>query len=659
MCGIVGFQGEFTEVLLSNMLSKIAHRGPDGVGELLLNNLTGLGHRRLAIIDLSPQGHQPMTVNCHCCQVYSADANNKLWLIYNGELYNYQALRDLLIKKGHQFHSKTDTEVLLHLYAEYGCAMLEQLNGIFSFALYDGRKNGQKDGMQQGDLLLARDGLGVKPLYYAQTQSGFLFSSELKSLLQSKNISREINYAAIHAYFSYLWCPAPQTAFVDIRKFEPGQAMLVRQNHIKKTWYFYDIPYGQTVFENKPQYIAEELAHYLEQAVKRQLMSDVPLGAFLSGGLDSSAVVAMMRKLQPNKKIQCYCIGFSDHYDNEGNAPDLPYAKKVARHLDVDLRTIIIEPKEILKLPQLLYHLDEPQADPAVINALLIAQHAHEDGIKVLLSGAGGDDIFSGYRRHYALQLERYWAWLPLSLQKLGKKIPRIFPPGTKNNLFLRRLTKGLASMGLSSQQRIASYFLWGDEETRRGLYSPMMHEKTQSLNTFSPLLVNLQRIPKNTERLNQMLYLEIKHFLADHNLNYTDKTSMAAGVEVRVPLLDRDLVNFSTKIPVGLKQQGSIGKSIFKLAMEPYLPRDIIYRKKSGFGAPIRSWLKNELKFLVDSVLSPEVINARGIFDATAMQKFIQLDRAGQVDGAYAIFSALSIELWCQIYIDNKTFSF
>jgi asparagine synthase (glutamine-hydrolysing) len=344
MCGIAGFSGHFDPQLLPKMGSLISHRGPDDAGDIYIrhaNQIVGLAHQRLAIIDLTKEGKQPMTVDCQCCQSTKTTNNeHKIWLTYNGEIYNYRELRAELESKGHQFFSHTDSEVLIHLYAEEGVEMLSRLNGIFAFALFDGRLQGHKGNIQSGDLILARDGVGTKPLYYSQTQSGFLFASEIKALLASQELQREIDTTAMHYYLAYLWCPGEQTALRAVKKLQPGETIVVRDHQIKKRWFYYDIPYGRETHQLSEEDICIELDKQLTAAVERQLVADVPVGAFLSGGLDSSAVVAMMRKINPEKKITCYSIGFSKGISIDGNPEDLPYAKQVAKHLNVDLHVL-------------------------------------------------------------------------------------------------------------------------------------------------------------------------------------------------------------------------------------------------------------------------------------------------------------------------------
>jgi asparagine synthase (glutamine-hydrolysing) len=656
MCGIVGFQGSFHAELLQRMTAAVAHRGPDGEGLVMLQvegqAPTGLGHRRLAIIDLSRAGLQPMTVLPDA----GGGMRTGLTLVFNGEIYNYRELRAELAGAGHRFSTQTDSEVLLHLYERDGLAMLEQLNGIFAFAIHDAREAGRPTGVERGALFLARDQLGVKPLYYAETQAGFLFGSEIKALICDPGLSRTIDPLALHYLLAYLWTPAPRTMLAGVRKLEPGAAILVHRGEVRRHWLYYALPYDGTADGRPAAAVAEELGERVASAVRRQLVADVPVGAFLSGGLDSSAVVAMMRREWPDRRITCFSIGFADGVDTEGNPADLPYARRVARHLAVDLEEVRVESSAIERLEEMVNLLDEPQADPAPINALLIAERARAMGIPVLLSGAGGDDIFSGYRRHWALSFERRWAWLPRAVRSGVQGLAAASAGGRsrgQSNVYLRRAAKMFAYAGESAERRLVSYFWWSTEQVRRALYTPAFAQQVASADTALPLLESLRLIPDEHDRLQRMLFLESRHFLADHNLNYTDRAGMAVGVEVRVPLLDRDVVKFAAHVPAHLKQRGRVGKAIFKQAMQPYLPRAVIYRPKSGFGAPLRRWLREELRAKVDETLDSAILQRRGFFDAAAVRRLIDLDRRGAIDASYTIFALMCFELWCRRFVD------
>lgn len=654
MCGIVGLQGNFDPALLDRMTKAVAHRGPDGEGRVWLQcpgaAKAGLGHRRLAIIDLSSAGCQPMTR-----RAAGADAEEALTLVYNGEIYNYRELKAELEAAGHKFSTQTDSEVLLQLYERYGLAALNRLNGIFAFAIHDARSSGRPEGMERGALFLARDQAGVKPLYYASTAEGLLFASEIKALLCHRGISRDIDPLALQQMLAYLWTPAPRTMLRAVRKLEPGCAMLVQQGRVARHWRYYRLPYDGRRDPRPRAAIAAELGERLEAGVRRQLVSDVPVGAFLSGGLDSSAVVAMMRKALPDQRIQCFSIGFADNAGEEGNPADLPYARKVAQHLGVDLDEIQIDASSIDRLDEMIELLDEPQADPAPINALFIAEKARAMGIPVLLSGAGGDDIFSGYRRHRAVQLERWWAWLPGPMRAALQKgvEAAVGRPNGQRSVAARRLAKLFAHAGDDAERRLISYFWWNSDRVRQSLFTKDFAARIRSADPAQPLRESLAEIPEERDPLQRMLYLETRHFLADHNLNYTDRAGMAVGVEVRVPLLDIELIDFAATIPPAMKQSGAEGKSIFKEAMLNTLPREVIYRPKSGFGAPLRRWLRGELRHKVEDTLNATSLNQRGFFDPAGVRALIDADREGRVDGAYTIFALMCFELWCRRFID------
>jgi asparagine synthase (glutamine-hydrolysing) len=635
MCGIAGFSGDFEASLVERMSAAIAHRGPDDAGTFIdAQARVGLAHRRLSIIDLSERGHQPMW-----------DVTGTVATVYNGEIYNFRELRRELEQDGFRFRSDCDTEVLLNLYLRDGDKCVERLNGIFAFALWDTRNE---------TLLIARDHLGVKPLYYAETSRGVVFASELKALLQEQSIDRALDAAAIQHHLLYLWCPAPLTMLRAVHKLEPGHLLHVRSGRIVDQRCFYELPFADDIVD-WPVYDAEvQVRKYVTRAVERQLVSDAPIGAFLSGGLDSSSVVALAQRRLGDRKLSCFTIGFHDAGARaEGMAEDLPHAEHVARHLGVDLHTIWVGPEMVEELPNMVFHLDEPQADPAPINALFISRLARDHGIKVLLSGAGGDDIFTGYRRHYALSMEPWWSWLPAASRRGLRGISKHFRPTSELS---RRIGKALRYADREGDDRITSYFHWIDPEHIPPIFSSAVREELSNDGRESPVSLSFRRLGANVHPLNRMLYLDTKFFLTDHNLNYVDKVSMANGIEVRVPLLDPELVALAARLPIQYKQRGRIGKWIFRKAMAPYLPREVINRSKTGFGAPLRHWLRNDLRPLVDDVLSERSLEARGIFDPEGARHLVRLNEERRIDATYTVFSMICIELWCRMFIDRAT---
>jgi asparagine synthase (glutamine-hydrolysing) len=630
MCGIVGYYGSFASERLTHANGMQAHRGPDADGTWLDSDAgIGLAHRRLSILDLSTAGAQPMVSD-----------DGSLVLVFNGEIYNFRELRKDLEADGHHFRSHSDTEVLLHLYLAYGEQMLQRLNGIFAFAIWDKRDQ---------SLFVVRDALGVKPFYYAETTAGFAFASELKALLCLVPESRELDIPALHRYLSFLWCPGDGTPLTGVRKLLPGEAMVVRAGRAARRWSWYQLP----VFRGVTGDLSEAgsltgTVDGLRRAVQRQLVADVPLGAFLSGGLDSSAVVAFAREQVP--AIRCFTIDTAGGQE-PGLTDDLPYARRVAQHLNVPLDVVRIDAHRMADdLERMVVQLDEPLADPAPLNVLYISQLAREQGVKVLLSGAGGDDLFTGYRRHTAIQYEHLWRWLPAGARSALEQLTAGLD---QRNPVLRRLAKLFNGAGLEGNARLTAYLAWARETDLMRLYTPEFRAHLGQARAVEPMLEFLAPLPASVEALDKMLALEQRFFLTDHNLAYTDRMSMAAGVEVRVPFLDPDLVEHAARIPIELKQRGRVGKWVLKKAMEPFLPKDVIYRPKSGFGAPLRSWMRNELRPLLGDLLSVKSLKQRGLFDPAAVQQLIMRNESGQVDAAYTLLSLLSIEIWCRAYID------
>ena len=631
MCGLIGYSGDFKEDNLKAGLLEINHRGPDDTG-IFLNKAAniGLGHNRLSIQDLSSLGHQPMISD-----------DGKVALVFNGEIYNFKALRNELVGKGYKFKSNSDTEVMLNLYLDEGEFMLKKLNGIFAFAIFDTRDK---------TTFIARDRFGVKPLYYAETEHGFCFASEIRGLTHLISSEKELDLVSLNRYISFLWCPGEGTPLKKIRKLLPGEALTIKSGEIKRRWTWYKLP----IFRSTDTYISKnqaikETAFYLKQAVEKQLVSDVPVGAFLSGGLDSSAIVAMARLTDPS--ISCFTIQTLGGVD-EGMTDDLPYAQRAADFLNVRLDVVSINSNKISDdIFDLVSQLDEPLADPAAFNLRYISKLAKEQGIKVLLSGAGGDDLFTGYRRHQAIQLEKYWRWIPTTIKR---QIENVSLKLDQRNSKFRKIAKFFNGSALTEDERLANFFVWSKRSDLVELFSPELKNEFLQTEAVAPMLEFLSPLTSLAKSpLDKMLALEQRFFLTDHNLNYTDKMSMAASVEVRVPFLDNDLVEFAQKIPLSLKQRNGVGKWVLKKAMENYLPNDIIYRPKSGFGAPLRRWMRVELRELLGDLLSLDSINRRGLFNANAIQELIIANHQGKVDASYTLFSILCIEIWCRSFVD------
>lgn len=630
MCGIAGFSGMHGRDALQAMIRALAHRGPDDQGLFFDGPAqVGLAQARLSIIDLSNAGHQPMT-----------DASGRFTVVFNGEIYNYRELRDELLGEGAVFRGHSDTEVLLEWYARIGVALLPRLNGIFALAIWD---------RDRQEVLLARDALGVKPLYYTEGPRGVAFASELKALLPVLP-HRSLDAVSLHRYLSFLWCPGEGTPLNEARQMLPGQSMWLRGGRIVERATWYELPQRRTPLPmlSEGEVVPATVAA-LRKAVHRQLVADVPIGAFLSGGLDSSAIVALAREKAPD--LRCFSIQLTGGNDT-GFVEDLPYARRVAQHLEVPLEVVSVDASRMAQdLERMIWMLDEPLADPAPLNVLYISELARSMGCKVLLSGAGGDDLFTGYRRHLALRYESCWSWLPLVTR-------RMLAMGTRrlsaNSAMGRRLKRLWAEADADAEHRLAGYFRWLPEERLRSLYSRDFAAQLGVQRADQPMLDFLAGVHPTVSPIERMLALEQRFFLADHNLAYTDRMSMAAGVEVRVPFLDADLVELAARIPDRFKQSGRVGKWALKKAMEGTLPRDVIYRPKTGFGAPLRRWLQHDLRHMVDELLSQSSLQRRGLFDIAAVQQLRNDHNSGRVDAAYTLLSLMGIEIWCRQFIDR-----
>ncbi len=639
MCGISGFVTNENKDLIHESIAKIAHRGPDGSG-IFIDEYIALGHRRLAIQDLTENGKQPM---------FTADG--QYCIIYNGEIYNHWEIRET-IKNKYPFISTSDTETILYGYIEYGDKIFNMLNGIFALAIYN---------TQTFDCILVRDQFGVKPLYYYQKGNYLAFSSEIKALKVIPDFDETLNNESLISYIHFLYSPGNNTPFKYVKKLLPGH--LLKFNAVElinskgkstiKIKKYYEIPFNGKYFDKSEEELIDELDTLLFNAVKRQLISDVPIGFFLSGGLDSSAVVAMAKKAMPQKKLKCFTIDYGDIND-EGFTNDLAYAKQVAEHLDVELEIVDGKVDIIRDFDKMIYHLDEPQADTAPLHVLNISKIARKQGYTVLLGGAAGDDLFSGYRRHQALIFEKYFEQIPLPIRKFLNRISKnsLFK---SNSSFIRRIKKVLSNIQKSKLERMAGYFGWVNIDINKNLFKDSFRKSIESYNPENILINSLENIPNEKSELNQMLFWELKYFLVDHNLNYTDKLSMAEGVEVRVPFLDKDLVEFSTKIPPNLKLKNNVTKYLLKKVMERYLPKEVIYRSKSGFGTPIREWSRNELKEYINENLNSKTLDQAKIFNVKTVHKLISDNLKGKIDGTYTILSLISIVSWLKLFTKQQ----
>lgn len=643
MCGISGVVNCGDRATLERMNRVQTHRGPDdrGVWERKFpdGQYIGLGSRRLAILDVSPSGHMPMS-----------NADGSVWITYNGEIYNFVALRRELENKGHRFISNTDTEVVLHLYEDEGSACLQRLNGMFAFAVCDLRGS-------TPSLFIARDHFGIKPFYFHRRGARFAFASEVKALLQVPGIAAELDHEALHQYLTFLWVPEPKTMFSGISKLPAGHFAVFRNGslRIQKYWDL-EFPDADVHFSGSEESLAGELRERLGACVEAQMVSDVPVGAFLSAGLDSSSIVAMMAAKRP---VRTYTITYRKKYSVGENTLDDPaVAARLARKLGCENKQIVVEPDVTSLLPKLIWHMDEPVADPAIIPAYLVCREASKSAT-VLLSGIGGDELFGGYRKYAAYYWAQGYRRMPGGLQRAANgwllRLPTFRGHAIKG---LIRLAKKMArSASLPPVDSFVMNCAYLEEAQKSVLYTPAFGQRLLTRDAASQHHSAFQQV-QHADFLNQMLYVDTKIFMTSLNLAYNDKMSMASSVEVRVPFLDRELAEFSAmRIPPRYKVRGWVcprTKYLLRKAMAPLLPAEILRQPKAGFAAPVDCWLATEMREMVDDVLSESRIRERGMFRPKVVRALVDQHRAGERDWSMQVWQFLTLELWMQRFLDE-----
>jgi asparagine synthase (glutamine-hydrolysing) len=646
MCGIAGLISLEPEQRVAAMLQTIEHRGRDdeGVWTSAALDESGrrvcLGHRRLAIIDTSKAGHQPML-----------SADGRYVLTFGGEIYNYRELRDELKRKGHVFQSETDSEVLLNAFAEWGKECLSRLNGMFHFAVWDN---------QTRALTLARDHVGIKPLYYAyvpakvEQPGSFIFASEVKAILSTGLVERALDPEALHQFLTFLWAPDPHTLLRGIKTLPPAHVLTFQNDEIKiAEWW--DISFDEIEEGRSEAWWQQQTLETLDRVVNMEMVADVPLGSFLSGGIDSSGIVAMMKRHSNGRRVSTYTVGIEAEDLRYDIIPDdVKWARRVNQDLDTDYHEIMLQPAVAELLPKLVYHLDEPAIDMA-IPSYLVSQAARET-LRVMLSGMGGDEVFAGYPRQLAMKIAGAFDPVPAMLRRpLLKTLARSLPGGMPGRLTapLRNAKKFARSAGLDFEERYLGFGTYFTDDAKQQLYSDDLRAATREVDAYSTHRRYFARV-ENAAPLNRLLYVDLKTFLPCLNLITTDKTSMAANLEVRVPFLNRQMIEFAARMPPELKLRGFKRKYILKRALEKLLPHDVVWRKKAGFGAPIRSWLRGPLRPLVAELLSDEVVSRRGLFRPEQVKRLIDSNLSGREDFNLQVFQLLNLELWQRQFIDK-----
>ncbi|GAB4291606.1 MAG: amidotransferase 1, exosortase A system-associated [Myxococcota bacterium] len=636
MCGICGIYNIERDAPanredLESMLSVMRHRGPDDEGLHISRNIA-LGNRRLSIIDIKG-GKQPIF-----------NEERTLSVIHNGEIYNFRELRAELENKGHKFQTASDTEVLLHLYEEEGVDMLSRLNGIFAFAIFDETRR---------ELFIARDRIGAKPLYYCQTKDRFLFSSEIKSLLLLDDIPREPDFLALDMLLSFMWIPEPRTGFESIRRLEPGSYLILRPNGYPIRNQYWDFKPSK----KKPRSLdesAEELRAILKRAVKRQLISEAPVGAFLSGGLDSSGLAFYMKE-SAEKEQRFYAAFWSKEEAKLDYQPrDIEYARLVAKGFNLRTEEIRLHPPSLDELAKIVWFIEQPSGVPAILPAYFISQAASRSST-VLLSGMGADELFAGYPRHLAMKLVPYFNLLPRPLKNrvLSPLLDALSLRGAGNfKPLLRRAKRTLPYLDQPFHKRYASFFIHLSDERRKALYTPQMRARLENSDPAAPFFSAFYRDTFRDE-LDSLLYVDFKVYLPGDNLLYTDKMGMAHSIEVRVPYLDNEMIDFAASLDPSCKLNGLRGKEVLRRAMVGILPREIINRRKAGFTAPVRAWLRNRGE-LLHTLFSDGAIKKRKIFEPAALNRLISDELSGRDDYGISLWAFVMLELWFRTFIDR-----
>lgn len=629
MCGICGVVSRHDEPAVSewqlrHMNDTMIHRGPDDGGHYL-DDRAGLAMRRLSIIDLS-SGHQPI-----------ANEDQTVWIVFNGEIYNYQDIRRDLEPKGHTFVTQSDTEAIVHAYEAYGDECVNHLNGMFAFAIWDTKRR---------RLLIARDRVGIKPMYYHLSPHHLIFGSELKAILAHPETPRAMNPVALDLFLTLEYIPSPYTIFKDIHKLPPGHRLILENGRIRTEQYW---NVGERSVPNSDAACVEELTDLIRDAVKIRLMSDVPLGAFLSGGIDSSTIVSFMAELM-DRPVDTFSIGFGDPTYNE-----LPYARMVAAAFGTNHREAFLEADISEMAMRLVSHFDEPFGDFSIFPTFLVSQMARQH-VTVTLSGDGGDELFGGYDTYIAQNMaQRYYGRLPRWLRQ--KALPGLLdmvPPqpakkGTINKA--KRFVEG-AALPDAWQHTRWMMFMHGADKAR--LYSDAMGS---ALNGYGPGTMMTQYFNEATRRdhLAQQQYVDVKTYLVDDILVKVDRMSMAASLEARVPLLDHRIVEFGLNLPPHLKMNEGQTKVILRRIMQHRLPEAVLKKPKEGFSIPIKHWLRTDLRPLLTDLLSPDTVRRRGYFNPETVTRWVSEHMAQQANHSHRLWALMVFELWHQQVMDAQ----
>ncbi len=638
MCGIAGLISDSPRDAMSRMLVSIEHRGRDDEGVFVSaphwQGLSScLGHRRLSIIDTSAAGHQPFQ-----------SCDGRFSIVFNGEIYNYRDLRARLEGIGHSFKTDSDTEVLLNAFREWGTSSLEQLNGMFAFAVWDDVEK---------TLVLARDRAGIKPLYYWTESGRIAFGSEIKAILASGLLAPELDHESLNQYLTFLWPVPPRTLFQGVSQIPPGHFLIWKNGEctIRQWW---DLDYSREEHGTHEKVWTDRVFDALDKCVSMEMVADVPLGAFLSGGVDSSSIVALMTK--HNEKVATYTTGMSAEDLSFDIIPDdVEWSRRVAELLPVEYHETLLTPDLASLLPKLVRHMDAPVIDMA-IPSFLISEQARSTH-KVMLSGMGGDEVFAGYPRQLAMKLAGVTDIIPSAVRRpLMRTVESMLYGGLPGRFTapMRNLKKFAKSAAMDFEERYLGFGTYFTDGMKTALYADGLRTEMGSYDAYRYHHEHFEAC-RTASPLNRLLYVDFKTFMPALNLDTTDKTSMAANLEVRVPFLNHELVSLSERIPADLKIKGLKRKYVLKKAAERLLPKEIIWRKKAGFSAPIRSWIRTSLRPMIDDLLSEDTVMRRGLFDPAEVRRIIDVNHSGKEDLNLQVFQLLALEIWMREMLDRK----
>ncbi len=626
MCGIAGFISKEKnapiaerEILLDKMCKIITHRGPDEQGTIV-KNAAALGMRRLSIIDLK-SGQQPIF-----------DCSGNLAIVFNGEIYNYQILKKDLESRGHKFKTNSDTETIVHAYEEFGADCVQHLRGMFAFAIYD---------FAAESLFIARDRVGKKPLFYSLTEKGnFVFGSELKVLIEHGEISKQIDFSALDSYLTFGYVPEDFCIFAGVHKLAPGHFLTFKNGEIT-TKQYWDFNYSDnSEVKTEAEYI-EILREKLKEAVKVRMISEVPLGAFLSGGVDSSAIVAMMSQVS-DAPVKTFSIGF-----NEDSFDELKFARIAAKHFNTEHHEFVVTPDLVEIVDDLVWHFDEPFADSSALPTYMVSKMAR-DFVTVVLSGDGGDELFAGYTRYATDQKRSGLAKLPKFVRaNVLRKIGENLPHGAKGKNFLYNTSLDAVDRYIDS----VSHF---GKLKKSELYSNVLRENLNGgFGGAEQIYREIADSISSENPVDKLLYLDSKTYLPSDILTKVDRMTMATSLEARVPLLDHELIEFVQTIPASLKLKGTTTKYIFKKALEGIVPNEILYREKQGFGVPIGDWINSQLKDRIHGILSEKRTIERGYFEPKYIQILLDEHASKRRDNSHALWILWMLELWHRKFVD------